>query len=86
MAEEKPVQKIKRRIREKDAEESALANALPERKSDTEPAGPGLTDQSVQTKICPRWRVASILLVHPILSAGWAGRVRLGNLPVAHAA
>jgi len=57
--------KMKRRMGrmgEKDAEESGLANALPERKSDTEPAGPGMADQSVQTKICPRWRGAGILL------------------------
>lgn len=55
---------------EKNAEKSALANALLERKSDTEPAGPGVADQSVQTKICLRWRGAWILLVDPIV---WAG-------------
>jgi hypothetical protein len=68
--------KRKGRMGEKDAEKSALANALQERKSDTEPAGPGVADQSVQTKICPRWRGAWIPLVDPIVWAGWAGRVR----------
>jgi hypothetical protein len=30
--------------------------------------GAGVADQSVQTKICPRWRGAGILLVDPVLS------------------